>query len=168
MFLRAFRTYFTMVLYVNGGRSSSSLSIFFSEGQNINFSSFSLTRSKWRFASSTKCSCGRLIILKCPRSSVHISLCKKKKKKKKKINKGLQSLRQKKKNETKGKGALKFSSVFNHLKQRVAYLATNWTFTVNLFRLTFFLKRISFNSFTCIFSTGLSIMNLILFGKKSI
>ena len=86
----------------------------------------------------------------------------------KKINKGLQSLRQKKKNETKGKGALKFSSVFNHLKQRVAYLATNWAFTVNPFRLTFFLKRISFNSFTCIFSTGLSIMNLILFGKKSI
>ena len=121
MFLPAFRTYFTMVLYVNGGRSSSSLSIFFSEGQNLNF-----------------------------------------------INKGLQSLRQKKKNETKGKGALKFSSVFNHLKQRVAYLATNWAFTVNLFRLTFFLKRISFNSFTCIFSTGLSIMNLILFGKKSI
>ena len=87
---------------------------------------------------------------------------------KKKINEGLQSLRQKKKNETKGKGALKFSSVFNHLKQRVAYLATNWAFTVNLFRLTFFRKRISFNSFTCIFSTGLSIMNLILFGKKSI
>ena len=163
MFLPAFRTYFTMVLYVNGGRSSSSLSIFFSEGQNLNFSSFSLTRSKWRFASSTKCSCGRLIILMCPRSSVHISLCTKKK-----ISKGLQSLRQKKKNETKGKGALKFSSVFNHLKQRVAYLATNWAFTVNLFRLTFFLKRISFNSFTCIFSTGLSIMNLILFGKKSI
>ena len=163
MFLPAFRTYFTMVLYVNGGRSSSSLSIFFSEGQNLNFSSFSLTRSKWRSASSTKCSCGRLIILMCPRSSVHISLCTKKK-----INKGLQSLRQKKKNETKGKGALKFSSVFNHLKQRVAYLATNWAFTVNLFRLTFFLKRISFNSFTCIFSTGLSIMNLILFGKKSI
>ena len=92
-----------------------------------------------------------------------------KNKKKKKINKGLQSLRQKKKkNETKGKGALKFSSVFNHLKQRVAYLATNWAFTVNPFRLTFFLKRISLNSFTCIFSTGLSIMNLILFGKKSI
>ena len=87
---------------------------------------------------------------------------------KKKINKGLQSLRQKKKNETKCKGALKFSSVFNHMKQMVAYLATNWAFTVNLFRLTYFLKRISFNSFTCIFSTGLSIMNLILFGKKSI
>ena len=62
---------------------------------------------------------------------------------KKKINKGLQSLRQKKKNETKGKGALKFSSVFNHLKQRVAYLATNWAFTVNPFRLTFFLKSVS-------------------------
>ena len=87
---------------------------------------------------------------------------------KKTINKGLQSLRQKKKNETKGKGALKFSSVFNYLKQRVAYLATNWAFTVDPFRLTFFLKRISFNSFTCIFSTGLSIMNLILFDKKSI
>ena len=35
-----------MVLYVNGGRSSSSLSIFFSEGQNLNFSSFSLARSE--------------------------------------------------------------------------------------------------------------------------
>ena len=80
MFLPAFRTYFTMVLYVNGGRSSSSLSIFFSEGQNLNFTSFSLTRSKWRFASSTKCNCGRLIILMCPRSSVHISLCTHKKK----------------------------------------------------------------------------------------
>ena len=164
MFLPAFRTYFTMVLYVNGGRSSSSLSIFFSEGQNLNFSSFSLTRSKSRFASSTKCSCGRLIILiilpaiVCTHFTLH----------KKKINKGLQSLRQKKKNETKVKGTLKFSSVFNHLKQRVAYLATNWAFTVNPFRLTFFLKRISFNSFTCIFSTGLSIMDLILFGKKSI
>ena len=162
MFLPAFRTYFTMVSYVNGGRSSSSLSIFFSEGQNLNFSSFSLTRSKWRFASSTKCSCGHdyfdVPAIVCTHFTLH----------KKKINKGLQSLRQKKKNETKGKGALKFSSVFNHLKQRVAYLATNWAFTVNLFRLTFFLKRISFNSFTCIFSTGLSIMNLILFGKKSI
>ena len=80
----------------------------------------------------------------------------------------VQSLRQKKKNETKGKGALKFSSVFNYLKQKVAYFTTNWAFTVNSFRLTFFLKRISFNSFTCIFSTGLSIMNLILFGIKSI
>ena len=119
MFLPAFRTYFTMVLYVNGGRSSSSLSIFFPEGQNLNFSSFSLTRYKSRFASSTKCSCGRLIILiilpaiVCTHFTLH---------KKKQINKGLQSLRQKKKNETKGKGALKFSSVFNHLKQRVAYL----------------------------------------------
>ena len=128
-----------MVLYVNGGISSSSLSIFFSEGQNLNFSSFSLTRSKSRFASSTKCSCGRLIILIilpaifCAHFTLH---------KKKKINKGLQSLRQKKKNETKGKGALKFSSVFNHLKQRVANFATNWAFTVNPFRLTFFLKRI--------------------------
>ena len=44
MFLPVFRTYFTIV-YVNGGRPSSSLSIFFSEGQNLNFSSFSLTRS---------------------------------------------------------------------------------------------------------------------------
>ena len=81
MFLPAFRTYFTMVLYVNGGRSSSSLSIFFSEGQNLNFSSFSLTRSKSRFASSTKCSCGRLIILIILPAivSVHISLCTKKK-----------------------------------------------------------------------------------------
>ena len=158
-----------MVLYVNGGRSSSSLSIFFSEGQNLNFSSFSLTRSKSRFASSTKCSCGRLIILIILPAIVCTHFTLHKKKKKKNINKGLQSLRQKKKkNETKGKGALKFSSVFNHLKQRVAYLATNWAFTVNPFRLTFFLKRISFNSFTCIFSTGLSIMNLILFGKKSI
>ena len=31
MFLPEFRTYFTMVLYVNGGRWSSTLSIFFSE-----------------------------------------------------------------------------------------------------------------------------------------
>ena len=167
MFLPAFRTYFTMVLYVNGGRSSSSLSIFFSEGQNLNFSSFSLTRSKSRFASSTKCSCGRLIILIILPAIVctHFTLHKKKKKSTRDCN---HLDRKKKKNETKGKGALKFSSVFNHLKQRVAYLATNWAFTVNPFRLTFFLKRISFNSFTCIFSTGLSIMNLILFGKKSI
>ena len=49
MFLPEFWTYFTMVLYVNGGRSSSSLSIFFSEGQSLNFSSFSLTRSQSLF-----------------------------------------------------------------------------------------------------------------------
>ena len=169
MFLPAFRTYFTMVLYVNGGRSSSSLSIFFSEGQNLNFSSFSLTRSKSRFASSTKCSCGRLIILiilsaiVCTDFTLH-----KKKSQQGTLILNVQSLRQKKKNETKGKGALKFSNIFNHLKQSVAYFTTNWTFTVNPFRLTFFPKRISFNSFTFIFSTGLSIMNLILFGKKSI
>ena len=49
MFLPVFRTYFTMVLYVNGGRSSSSLSIFFSGGQNLNFSSFSLTSRSFCF-----------------------------------------------------------------------------------------------------------------------
>ena len=49
MFLPVFRTYFTMVLYVNGGRSSSSLSIFFAEGHNLNFSSFSLTSRSFCF-----------------------------------------------------------------------------------------------------------------------
>ena len=136
------------------GRSSSSLSMFFSEGQNLNFSSFSLTRSKSRFASSTKCSCGRLIILiilpaiVCTHFTLH----------KKKSTRDCNHLDRKKRMRQKAK-VLKFSSVFNHLKQRVAYLATNWAFTVNPFRLTFFLKGIYFNSFTCIFSTGLSIMN---------
>ena len=45
---------------------------------------------------------------------------------KKKSTRDCNHLDRKKKNERKGKGALKFSSVFNHLKQRVAYLATNW------------------------------------------
>ena len=172
MFLPVFRTYFTIVLYVNGGRLFSSLFIFsVSEGQNLNFSSVSLTRSKslltfcfehkvqlrsldcfdhfardrlYTFHSTQKNQQGTLIL-------------------------NLQShLDRKKKNKTKGKGALKFSSVFNHLKHRVAYFEANWAFTVDPFRLTFFLKRISFNSFTCIFSTGPSIMNLILFRKKSI
>ena len=78
---------------IREGRSSSSLSIFLSEGQNLNFSSFSLTRSKSRFGSGTKCSCGRLIILIILPAIVctHFTL------QKKRINKGLQSLRQTKK-----------------------------------------------------------------------
>ena len=88
----------------------------------------------------------------------------------------LQSLRQKKIMRQKTKVHLmvfkSVSSELNHIKHRLktlpAYFETSWAFTVNPFRLTFFLTRISFNSFTCIFSTGLSIMNLILFGKTNI